>query len=239
MGEMSIVELSMTILGWSVIGLLAFRLYRIQEEKPKAWQIILLLFGGLFSFSVEFAQDGEIIRLAVLPLGVMILSFIFRQKKNQWAVYRKFAWLGFWGNYIFLFANLLTQPIHSTVYPTSDPNTYLATVSEPSLTIIHPSGIEKTITLERLELAIPTMTLQKDFPPLEWYYETENFEDAGPKRVSEKFPYILNGVLSKWGSGIRSVIYVERDGKGVLISTSKGQHYFRSEHVLFEEGVQP
>ena len=50
----------------------------------------------------------------------------------------------------------------------------------------------------------------------------------------ERFPYLLTGVKPKWGSGIPTLIYLEEDGKGILITTPKKQLYFRSQQALVE-----
>lgn len=234
----NVVEWSLTGLVWIFISVLAYRIYKSQEEKTKTWKIILLLIAGLFSFSFTIPKDGELIRFAILPLGVMTLAFLFRNKKERWLVYRKYAWLGFWANYLFLLASLLSNPLHNAIYPEHLASTYIAKFDEPTLTVVHPSGEGRTIGEEVFEIAVSDMISQGDFPPLDWYYEIENFEPTEPIYVVERFPYIVNGVVSKWGSGIRSIIYLENDGKGILVSTPDGQHYFRSEHVLFEEGAE-
>jgi len=233
--DVDVVEWSLTLLVWIIVALLAWRIYKKQEESVKAWKIVLLMVAGLFSFSVNFPNDGGMIRLAVLPLGVMILSFVFRKKKESWSVYRKYAWLGFFANYIFLATSLLSSPIHSAIYPADQADTYIAEVNEPALRIIHPSGEVKAINEQNFEKAISKL-VKTDFPSLDWYYEVEKFEPTEPKYVVEKFPYVIDGIEPKWGSGIRSIVYLEKDGKGILISSPKGQYYFRSEHVMFEEG---
>ena len=48
--------------------------------------------------------------------------------------------------------------------------------------------------------------------------------------------YLLEA-SSKWGSGLHTIIYIENDGKGILISTPQEQLYFRSEDSLIE-GVE-
>ncbi len=67
----------------------------------------------------------------------------------------------------------------------------------------------------------------------DWYEETFlNVEDYEKK---EQFPYLLVDYKSKWGSGLESMIYVEGDGKGILISTADQQYYYRSEMSTLKE----
>ncbi|MFC4410119.1 hypothetical protein ACFOZY_06660 [Chungangia koreensis] len=232
----NVVEWSLTSLIWIIVAVLAFHVYKNQKEKTKSWKIVLLLLTGIFSFSFTIPIGGEFIRVAILPLGVMALAFLFRKKKEKWLVYRKYAWLGFWANYLFLFASLLSNPIHHAIYPEHLAHTYIAKFDEPSLMMIHPSGEERIVVQEEFEDALTTMTFQGDFPPLAWYYETENHEQTEPRYVEERFPYIVNGVVPKWGSGIESIVYMEKDGKGIMVSTPDGQYYFRSVQELFVEG---
>ena len=234
---MNVVQASLTLIVWVAIVLLANWIYKKQNEKIKLWKIALLTLAGLFSFSFTLPKDGEMLRIAILPLGVMFLFFFFRKKKEKWNIYRKYAWLGFWANYLFLAAILLSQPIYQQIYIENQASTYLASFHDPTLTAIHPSGVEKSIDGEVLESFVSSMS-QQSFPSLDWYYETKPYDQQAPVHVKEKFPYILTGVQAKWGSGIHSVIYVERDGKGLLVSTPKGQHYFRSEMGVFGEGEE-
>jgi len=88
------------------------------------------------------------------------------------------------------------------------------------------------LNLVRLKEELSSMELtplQSD----QWYYEIQLLE--GEKK--EKFPYLLDGVKPKWGSGISSTIFVEQDGKGILISLPSKQLYYRLETSLFEGGV--
>lgn len=66
----------------------------------------------------------------------------------------------------------------------------------------------------------------------DWYYGADLGADT--TNTQEKFPYQLIGAIPKWGSGLISVVYIEEDGKGLLISTPTEQHYFRFKHSLIE-----
>ena len=68
----------------------------------------------------------------------------------------------------------------------------------------------------------------------QWYEDTYMTES---NKRNERFPYQLIGTSSKWGSGLETIIYIEDDGKGILLSTPKEQLYFRSEDS-FIEGVE-
>lgn len=66
----------------------------------------------------------------------------------------------------------------------------------------------------------------------EWYRDT--YMNAEPNQRNERFPYQLIGTSSKWGSGLQSIIFIEDDGKGMLLSTPQQQIYFRSDRSLIE-----
>ena len=64
-----------------------------------------------------------------------------------------------------------------------------------------------------------------------WYNETY----LEPDKKTERFPYMLANTLPKWGSGLHTTIYIEKNGKGLLITTQEKQLYFQTERSLLEE----
>lgn len=68
---------------------------------------------------------------------------------------------------------------------------------------------------------------------MQWYYEKE-FKDEQSIKRNERFPYQLAGTSPKWGSDLRPIIYIEADGKGLLISAPQKQLYFRSKESLLK-----
>lgn len=97
----------------------------------------------------------------------------------------------------------------------------------------HPSGEVSSLNKESLLNQLPTMR-KEPVESYEWYEETD--VDTESDKVSERFPYQLVGTSPEWGSGLASVIYVEKDGKGILLSTPTEQLYFRSDISLIERG---
>jgi hypothetical protein len=73
-----------------------------------------------------------------------------------------------------------------------------------------------------------------NFYALIWYEET--YMNAESTKTKERFPYQLIGTSPEWGSGFLTIIYLEEDGKGILLSTSNKQLYFRSEDSIIEGG---
>ena len=69
----------------------------------------------------------------------------------------------------------------------------------------------------------------------QWYEDT--YMNTDTNHSKERFPYQLMGISSKWGSGMDTIIYMEEDGKGILISTPQRQLYFRCDES-FVEGVE-
>ncbi|WP_273123653.1 hypothetical protein [Bacillus weihaiensis] len=215
-----------TLFIWGVVVYLAYRVYRKQQEKAKVWKVAISVFIGLFSFSINL----EAVSFAVLPLGVWVLYFFLRGQEGRWERYRRFAWLGFWSNYLFLAAGLTTLPIEQVVYPEDKAETYLSTVENATIISIHPSAKDLELEKERLLEQLPSMEQQKIYSE-QWYNDT--YVDNDEQKMNERFPYQLVGTSSRWGSGVDTMIFIEENGKGLLISTSKKQVYFQfNESVL-------
>lgn len=222
------------VIAWGCILFWAYQIYKKQINKPKIWKILIVIILGLFSFSITFNMFQSLIRISILPLGVWILYFFLRRKEESWQKYRSFAWIGFWGNFIFLASTLLTIPIHQFIYPNDELSTYISNDEEAAIVTIHPSGNEQPVVKEGLLNQLETMK-QHTIYGIEWYQDTVlNYETNERK---EQFPYQLVGTSPKWGSGQHAIIFIEEDGKGLLISTPKEQLYFRSEMSLLE-GVE-
>ncbi|AYV66701.1 hypothetical protein C2I06_07340 [Niallia circulans] len=235
----------MTIIGWGIlIGAVCY-LYRKQTEKPVIWKMVIIIYIGLFCFNFSFIVSETPVKIAILPLGVWILILVFGKRKERWKVYRPFAWLGFFGNYIFLITTLLSSLVQSLLYPTDKVETFLAELNNPGILLIHPSGKQADLNKELFIESLSSWGIGK-MDTQQWYYESfpeikeEELEEEGqmPHQTMERFPYILIGATPKWGIGYESTIYMERDGKGLLISTEKGQYYFRSSESVLKGGTE-
>lgn len=230
------VSIVTALLAHIAIGYIAYRVYRKQEIRPKVWKLIIVIMVALFSFSFDWIQNDTKLRFAILPLGVWLLYFICKGKEGRWQKYRKYAWLGFWSNYILLAASLLALPIHSVFYPKDNLATYISNVRHAEIIAIHPSAnYEVTLDVDRFRQQLPSMELSPTLSD-QWYLEIVQYAHE-EREVQEKFPYMLAGVKSKWGSGISSVIYVEHDGKGLLITHREQQLYYRVENSLLKEAI--
>jgi hypothetical protein len=229
----NIVEISISIVAWAIIILWMYRTLKKKQVKLKIWKVIIFTFVGIFSFSFNLSIIGSFVKFPVLPLGVWILyGWYFKSKKVSWMNYRVFAWIGFFSNFLFIFATLVSSLVHGMIYPKDEPTTYISNVEKASIINIHPSGNYQTINEIKLQKQID-MLEKADICNDKWYEET--WQGETPKY--ERFPYQLLGVLPKWGSGFQIVIFIEKDGKGILIDTPQKQLYFRSEEV-FLEGVK-
>ncbi|MEK4747824.1 hypothetical protein NST77_09735 [Niallia sp. FSL W8-0177] len=235
----------MTIIGWGIlIGEVCY-LYRKQTEKPVIWKMVIIIYIGLFCFNFSFIVSETPVKIAILPLGVWILILVFGKRKERWKVYRPFAWLGFFGNYIFLITTLLSSLVQSLLYPTDKVETFLAELNNPGILLIHPSGKQADLNKELFIESLSSWGIGK-MDTQQWYYESfpeikeEELEEEGqmPHQTMERFPYILIGATPKWGIGYESTICMERDGKGMLISTEKGQYYFRSSESVLKGGTE-
>ncbi len=230
----NIITIITVVIAWSVIAFFTYRIYKKQMVKPKIWKILIVIMVGLFSFSINWKMFNALIEFAVLPLGVWILYLFLRRKNGRWQVYRPYAWLGFFANYLFLASTLLALPIHEVIYPKDDPTTYIANLNDASLITIHPSGKDGSIDKETLLNQLPPLE-PEDVDSIQWYEDT--VVDIDSNEINERFPYQLIGTSPKWGSGLLSMIYIEADGKGILLSTTNEQLYFRAENSVIE-GVE-
>lgn len=219
----------MSIMEWTLIGYLAYRVYRSLQTKPKGWKALFAILVGLFSFTINMEWFHTFVKIPILPLGVWILYGVLRSKEGRWGTYRRFAWIGFLANFIFLAGTLLSIPIHSLIYPEDNPSTYISEPNEASINIIHPSGEGRTLDQEKLKKQLSEVE-QVEFDSWAW------FDEAGGRYSNtERFPYQLVGTTPKWGSGLKPDIYMEQDGKGILISTRKTQYYYRFPETVLEE----
>lgn len=221
----------MIVFAWVVIGIIAARLYKKQSEKPQLWKVVLVVLIGLFSFAINLEIFGEVLKISVLPLGVWILYWFLRKKKITWQKYQPFAWLGFGANFILMAFLLIGIPIHYLLYPENEPSTYISNVEGAYIIKTNPTAIESSLMKEDLIDLIQGAKQQNYFSD-SWYNET--FME--PDKTTERFPYMLANSLPKWGSGLHTTVYLEKNGKGVLITTQEKQFYFQTEHSLLEEG---
>ncbi|WP_188456026.1 hypothetical protein [Virgibacillus oceani] len=235
MGYTSTITVIANILAWFVIVMLVYLNYKKLQEKPKLWKVALIVFIGMIAFSYNWNFRDTVIRLPILPLGVWIVIIVFRIRGKEWQVYRRFAWLGFFSLFIFLLMTLLAIPLNKAFYPKDELSTYIANVENASIIKTHPSAKEQTLDKNHLINQIGSMK-RKTIASDQWYQEI-TMNTADTNNIKERFPYLLADVLPKRWSGIDAIIYVEKDGKGLLITAPKGQYYFRSDDSLFREGV--
>jgi len=230
----NVVDAAAGLLGWlAVIGLL-IRQRRKQETKLPIWKMLLVALVGLFSFSFKIPLFGKIVNIALLPLGLWVLYLFLRNR--SWPDYRKFAWIGFAANYLFLATALLAGFIHGSLYDRNDPSTYLANLEEAKLIAIHPSAREATFEEELFASSLAEVKAADMSGTLEWHYES--IREDGAHYQQERFPYALVGAEARWGSGLHAAAYLEADGMGLLLATKDRYYYYRSETPMFNREVE-
>ncbi|MEH7107766.1 hypothetical protein [Bacillus sp. JJ1764] len=225
-----LIAILVQLLVWCITGIIAYRIYIKQQVKPEIWKVIVCILAGIFCFSINITLWDQQIKIPILPLGVWILYGILR-RRDRWQSYRLYAWLGFYINLLFLLSTMLSIPVQNTLYPADRLSTYISNISHSSVVVIHPSGEKKELDQDSFLEQIHTIK-KANIHGQQWYYEL-NGPETGTK---ERFPYLLIGTTSKWGSGVKPVIYIEADGKGILVSSSQKQLYFRSKAVLLKGG---
>ncbi|QPC47617.1 hypothetical protein [Mangrovibacillus cuniculi] len=225
----NIIEIFFLLLSWGIVAYLAYRIQKKQTEKIKVWKIFVIIYIGLFCFSFNYTVDTELIRIPLLPLGVWILYFIWRKDQTKWEKYRRFAWLGFWSNLIFLTLGTVAMFVYPVMYANDNPSTFISKLDDPTILSIY-MNVEEVELDEQNFLATLAKMKPAHIYSDKWYREA--FEGYENPDKQERFPYLLEGAKGKWGSGVNSAIYIEKDGKGIYVATSKGHYYFRSEVSL-------
>ncbi|MDX8365436.1 hypothetical protein [Cytobacillus sp. IB215665] len=221
-----------TLIAWGVIAYICLKLSK-KKEKIRIWKIIVILLVGMFSLAINWNIFNEQVKIAILPIGVWILFLVYRRKIDKWKNYRVFAWTGFLANYIFIFTTLLTVPIYHLLYPSDELSTYISNVEDAHMINTHMSAPVNTLNKAMLIEQIPSFTLELD-PDGEWYESRYLRVDENDRK--ERFPYLLLDTKPQWGSGLLTMIYIEENGKGLLISTPEKQLYFHSTKSIFERG---
>ena len=213
---------------WLLIFVIGFKLYKKQEIKPIIWKAVIVYFVGKFAFSLNYPIEQQAIHFALIPLGVIAI-YLFFSKRPNFNTYLTFAWFGFFSNYLFLVGTLLIMPFNSFLYDKNDIHTYIAHSENIEILSIHPSANDniavRASILEQVKAA-------KEQPVnTDWYYES-----VGDDRVEvERFPYILANIAPKWGSQAKATIYVEKDGKGLLIASPTKHLYYRLDESILQE----
>lgn len=237
MGNVSIVTTIATMIAWVTILAIVYVTYRKMQDKPKFWKVIVVTLIGTFSFIINIDLFGTSVRLPTLPLGVLILMILFIYNSERWKTYRSFAWIGFIGQFVFLFMSLLAIPFNHFIYPADEPSTYIADTSDASVIPTHPSAEEFSFDENVLNEQIHSLKRETIYSD-QWYEEVSVSMTPIGEDMDERFPYFLAGVEPKWGSGINSALYIEKDGKGLLVSTPEAQYYFRANQSLVKVGEQ-
>ncbi|WP_157951021.1 hypothetical protein [Peribacillus acanthi] len=197
------------------------KLYKKSEVKPELWKMLLVAFIGLFTFNLRVPFGDSIIAVPILPLGVWICYFTISRKNNQirWAKYRQFAWVGFFANFFFLVTTLLGAGLQQLIYPENAIQTYVSDISNVTIINTNSSGERVKLNTESFSAQLSKIKVD-NFDVQVWY---QNTWEPG---TDELFPYMLHGHLASWGSGINPIIYIERDGKGILVIHKGKQTYF-------------
>jgi hypothetical protein len=229
----NLITIVTVFLAWCVIGIITYRINKKQAVKPKVWKVFVSILVGIFSFSIDMNWFETLVKISILPLGVWILYWLLKGKEGRWQTYRPFSWLGFFANYIFLAATLIAIPTHHWVYPENELSTYISNTENASIINTHSSALDRSLNEESLQKQIHNMKHEAIYSE-EWFQQT--YMEADIKKINERFPYQLTGISSKWGSGLETIIYVEADGKGILVTTPKKQFYFRSVESLLKGG---
>ncbi|WP_438347369.1 hypothetical protein ACP8HI_16915 [Paenibacillus sp. FA6] len=225
----NVVKSLCTILGWIIVIVLVSRQFLKQQEKPAYWRVMLVVLLGIFSFTINFNLFHISLKLSILPLGVWVLYGMLRKK--SWKTYRPFAWIGFGANFIFLGTALMSGVIDNWVYPKEDPSTYIADIEHASIVAIHPSATPAFLNKERFQNELSDLK-SATITGLEWH--RESVLESGSYYRKERFPYVLLGALPRWGSGLDSVVYIQDDGRGLLITTPNQNYYYLSKEPLIE-----
>lgn len=215
----NVVEALCGLASWLLLIGIVIYYYRKDKapERPILWKALVIAGICLFSFTLNIPIGEYIGKLALLPLGVWVVYGVTKHK--SWSRYRKYAWIGFWCNYVFLATGLAGHYVYEGVYPKDSIATYFANVTDARLAAIHPSAPEASLDAARLEQGLKTLKLEPEYDSISWGYEANDTE-------KERFPYVLLGTESGWGSAINPEVYVQWDGKGLLVVWNNRYLYY-------------
>lgn len=226
---MNLVEVVVYSFCWLIIFVIGFILYKKQEIKPIIWKAFIIYLVGKIAFTLNYPLEQQTINFALIPLGVIAICLLF-SKRPKFNTYLTFAWFGFFSNYVFLIGTLLINPLYSFLYDKSDIQTYMSRLENLEILSIHPSANDNVVVRSSILEQVETAKKQP-FGNMDWYYES-----IGDERVEvERFPYILANVEPKWGSQAYATIYVEKDGKGLLIAAPTKHLYYRLDASILQE----
>lgn len=215
------------LLGWLILLALVWQKYRRAVEKPRLWRALIVFFISIIAFSIQMTIGGTTAKFAVLPLGVWVVYLV--TAKTTWKQYRAIAWIGFLANYIFMASHLAAYYSHEVIYPKREVATYIANVDSAGIVSVHPSAPEAVFDRSLFQSKLSSLRPEEMNLSMDWFYESR---DSG----HERFPYALIGVEPRWGSGIHAEIFIQSDGKGLLVSRGDQYYYYVSEESLLEIG---
>lgn len=204
--------------------------YRKLDVKPALWKVGVAGGMGILAIPTTFTYSFSI-RLAAVPIGVWLIYLVIRH--TSWPRYRRFAWTGFWLNYLFLITTIIAHLLTGVFYAKTELGTYLASTEEAYVVRTHSSAPDASLDIDRFNAALLTAERQQRFPAIEWHSDSVR---NGVFYGKERFPYMLGGVEPKWGSGTKAVVFVEYDGKGLMIVDGENNLYVRSQDYFIVPG---
>lgn len=210
-------------------------LYRKNTDKVTWWKALVVTFFGMLTVNFTLFIFNQEMAFPLIPLGVGIICLLAPRGDQGWLRYRAFAWTGFFSGFLFVGFSLIGTVVQYFVYPVDELSTYITNPTEIELTATHFQGDEIELNLSAAQLE----TYENKS-----IGETEFFEQimTGGRQQGEHqedFPYVLQGAQSKWGSGFNPLIFVEKDGQGLLVDLGEEQLYFSGSEPLFNGGEAP
>lgn len=226
----NVLAILFTLIVWAIIIYFILRIYKKENVIVPIWKILIAYYIGAFTLSLPLHLFGASVELAILPLGAW-LSYAILNRRGSWQIYRKYVWLGFFSTYFYVVAFFIEHPLHMLLYKQDDLITYVSNVSEAQIYSVHPLGNQDAFLIDSAEDQLQNFTLNNLFND-EWY---EEMYLNGNEQKRERFPYLLYDTKSKWGSGYKPTVYIEQDGKGILVTLQNDQYYFSSEQSILSE----
>lgn len=219
-----------TLIVWVLIIYLILRIYKKEQQKVQIWKIIIVYYVGAFTLSLPLHLFGASIQLAILPLGAW-LAYGILKNRGSWQKYRKYVWLGFVSTYFYVIAFFIEHPLHMLLYKQHELTTYVSDVSEAHIYVTHPFGNEEVALIQSADEVLQSFAEENIYSDA-WY---EEMYLNGNEQRKERFPYVLYQTKSKWGSGYKPIVYIEQDGKGILVTLQNEQYYFRLQQSILSE----
>lgn len=217
-----------------IIMFVLWRIVRVHQAATEKQNIIKIVIIFLLSSVITGKITQHIydipFQIPILPIGVWLIYLAIDKQKN-WPSYRWYAWLGFTLSVLLTISNIIAYPIQKALYPPNEITNFINELDSTTIFTTHLSGADHVILTTNALDIIQNATYE---PNDSWGYAEFYYRYDNPK-AKERFPYLLQNTKSKFGSGYHPYIFIEQDGRGLLIIDKNVSNYFHLDESILNE----